>query len=433
MRHIRYWLGVVFLSALVGFGVYSIRHQPSSSIAQGAALEWFQKPSAVRFVAQHDRTYYSWISHSGKIQLRYFDHQTKVFSKTATVRNLSLNYGVEAVDDHNAPSLKILPDGQILIYYAVHDFDRALFLQRSVEPENIFSWHKPQRIAAVDYQLTANYPKPHRLPDGELVLFFRLGAFNNSFEVMVRSKDNGRSWTAPRTIIDFGRGQGVYAMMAGRGNNIHLAWSVRPSTRDSRQSTVNIYTAHSIDGGQSWLKSDGSANEVPITPETAEMVYDSGADPAYIWDVVVDDKNQARIAFVTKTDPNHELRYARNIEGAWKTEVVTTSRQLYRGYHFYSGGIVIDPSSPDRVYISKDRNGRLELEAWLYNAQTASWAYEKSITKNSTGDNFRAQVVFDGRPEARLVWCSGDYEGLVQSQWTGYGKVHIESELTLHN
>lgn len=395
-----------------------------SPVARGAILEWFQKPAAVRHVGVHDRTYISWVTSDGKIQVRYFDHTTKTFSDTKTVDDLGQDFGIEARDDHNAPSLLILPDGRLLIFYAVHDVNNAFFMKISGAPEDISSWGDRTVIADEGTRTPYNYPQAKLLDDGTIALFYRRGNYYNSDEYYKISKDAGKSFGTPTALIDFGA-DGVYAFVYVQNNNIHVAWNKSISDPPRK----DVYYMYSPDGGKTWKKKNGDDLPLPVTAENADIVFDSKNDRAYVWDIVVDSTQEPYIVFAHKQDPFHEFRFARWSGTAWVTSLITSSAQLYRNGNFYSGGIVLDPDDPFTVYLSKKRDV-LEIEKWQSSDGGLRWRLSESITQDSAVDNFRLQVVKNYAPELRLIWSSGVYEGLVDGNWTGYDKVNIQSEVT---
>ncbi|MBU3979553.1 BNR repeat-containing protein [Patescibacteria group bacterium] len=395
-----------------------------SPVASSAIFEWFQKPAAIRFVGKYDRTYIAWINSDGKIQIRYHDNKENKFSPIYTVDDLYREFGIEAQDDHNAPSLLILPDGRILIFYTVHDANGAFFMKQSTTIEDISSWTVRKNIDDPGSVMPYNYPQAKRLSNGNILLFYRRGNYYNSDEYLKVSKDNGTTWEKPTQLIDFSS-DGVYALVFVKGDAIHITWNeslVKPPRK-------NIYYMYSPDGGVAWEKKDGTLLTLPVTRNSAEVVFDSKDDPDYVWDIVADNENNPFIVFAYKKDPSHEFRFAQWDGGSWTTNTITTSAQLYGNDNFYSGGIVIDPRNVHNVYLSKKRE-QLEIERWASYDGGRTWQQAEVITNNSTVDNFRMQLVENYSDALRIVWASGIYEGLINGQWMGFSKVDIQSDIT---
>lgn len=390
-------------------------------IARRSIFEWFQKPAAVRHIGQHDRTYVSWIAQSGKIQIRYLDNATGAWSSTTTVDNLKTDFGVEAQDDHNAPSLLVLPSGKILIFYAVHDARNNLFIRETARPEDPTAWSARRLVFANGPKVSANYPQPNILADGRLVLFVRIGNWKDATEAMITSADQGQTWSAPRTMIGFGAGTGIYSFTAVRGQRLVVVWNER---RNAGRPT-NLYYAQSTDNGATWQTSSGRPLALPIVRSTAEAVVRS-TEPLYVWDVVIDARGRPRAAYAIGDERHFRYGYAALLGGHWVRETITTSTLLYGGTNYYASGVVIDPADPNRVLLSRQRK-TLELELWR--RSVTGWSIERRLTANSGVDNFRPQFVA-GDKGNRIVWCSGIYDGLVNKQWTGFMRVNIFSAQT---
>lgn len=357
--------------------------------------------------------------------MRYYDNLSKKFSETYTVDDLYPDYGIEARDDHNAPSLLVLPEGRIMIFYTVHDVKDAFFMKMSTNVEDISTFGKRINIKDPDSSsIQYNYPQPKRLNTGDILLFYRRGSYFNSDEYFKISKDNSKTWGKPIKLTDFGK-DGVYAFVYARNNQIHIAWNRSVFNAPPRK----IYYIFSPDGGVTWKKRDGTDVALPISEDKAEVVFNAGNEPVYVWDIVVDENNNPFITFAYKNDPSHEFRFAQWNDRSWKTNIITTSSLLYDNENFYSGGVVIDPKNTYKVYLSKKRS-RLEIEEWVSFNKGQEWEKAESVTKNSSVDNFRLQVVENYSDNFRLVWSSGLYDGLIDGQWTGYNRVNIQSDVT---
>jgi hypothetical protein len=394
-------------------------------VSRSSILEWFQKPAAIRFIGIHDRTYISWINNDGKIQMRHYDHRLNSFSEIYTIDDLQKDYGIEARDDHNAPSLLILPDGQILIFYAVHDANNAFFMKKSSSPEDITSWNPRVTITDSDTMTPYNYPQTKKLENGNIILFYRRGNFYNSDQFFKISNDNGSTWDNPKKLIDFGD-DGIYSFIYLKKDYLHLAWNKSLSDNPLRK---NVYYMQSPDGGKTWQNIDGTKQTLPVNEEDAEIVFQSSDNPAYVWDIVADEKQKPYIVFAHQHDPFHEFIFTQWQNGKWISSHITNSSKLYSGGNFYSGGAVIDPDNNYQVFLSKKREN-LEIERWSSLDNGKTWKVSEKITANSSADNFRPQLVENYSQDFRLIWASGEYEGLINGQWTGFTKVDIQSEKT---
>ncbi len=290
--------------------------------------------------------------------------------------------------------------------------------------EDISSWSARVSLADKNTISNYNYPQPKQLSNGNISLFYRKGVYFDSDEHVKFSKDNGKTWNDPHKIIDFGT-DGVYAFIQTKGNEIHIAWNESTPSPPKK----NVYYMYSPDGGTTWQKKDNTILELPVTKDKSDLVFNSNNDPDYVWDIAIDSNYNPFIVFSYKDDPHNEFRFAQWRNSSWITNTITTSSLLYDEGNYFSGGIVIDPKNPYKVYLSK-KHRYLELESWISNDKGLSWQKSEEITHNSAVDNFRPQVVENYANSLRLVWSSGIYEGLIDKQWSGFKKVNIQSEIT---
>lgn len=381
---------------------------------QSGILEWFNKPAGVHYQGTHNRTYFTWVNHEGRIEIRYYDHDTTSMSDVHEVDDLNYISSECAVDDHNAPTVYVRDDGKIIVFYALHW--GGLYYKISTNAEDISSWGSRQTIEGGSEE--ACYPKPRKV-GSDLRLFYRYKYSGNQRQKVYRvSTSDGDSWGDRKRLIEFTSDElTIYVFIATSGNEIHLAWTTMADYGRNQQ-IRNIYYMYSKDGGMKWSRRDFVPITLPCSETEADMVFNSGEDQCYIWDLVLDANNDPFIVFAYKEDPDHEFRFARFDKG-WSTYQITTSSQLYDASHFYSAGVVIDPKNVYQVYLSK-KHAKLEIERWESSSDGKSWAKSASITSDSVKDNFRPQVIEDYHHDLILLWVYGDYTGLVSGKWTGW-------------
>ncbi len=386
-------------------------------IGSQGIFEWFQKPAAVRFKGQYDRTYVTWISHDGQVVLRAFDHGQNAWLPPVNIFDAKKTFGEDAIDDHNGPSVLMLPDGTLLVFTAIHDVHDAIGVQRMGTPEDMNSW-TPWTPIFTGTDAEYDYPQAKRLPSGDIALFLRRGNWRQSAEIMTTSADAGRSWGAPTTLISFGASFGVYALVSQKENRLDLAWSTRPNGGRPK----GLYYMSSDDGGTSWHQSNRSLQVLPARAENAEAIV-TNDEALYIWDVVISSDGVPAMTYVQSEAGRTWYGYASVQDGAWRAEHIIDTTLLYGATHFYAGGIVIDPRDIQRVVLSAQRSTK-EIEIWSKNNQ--GWKRRQQITRNSGRDNFRPQYV-QNDPTGRVVWSAGQYDGFVDNNWSGFSRVDIRT------
>lgn len=394
------------------------QHTPNGSmvIDRQAALEWFQKPAAVRISEPRDQTVVAYLQHSGRVLSRSYDHQQKSWTPSVLMVDLVPEFGRAAIDDHNPPSLLALRDGTILAFTAVHDRTDALGVQSTIGPGDITRWSPWSRIfnqTGVEY----NYPQAIERADGSIILFFRMGTWRSAQEGYSISEDGGRTWSEPTKLIDFGAGVGIYAHVEGRGSAIHLAWNVRRL----EGAPSELYYAVSPDGGLTWQTSNGQPLSLPLSGNNSETLQ-AKPEPLFVWDITIDLAGQPHIAYIHGSPPRARYGVAVKENSEWRLSNLTTTRLLYGATHYYAGGIVIDPRDSNSAVLSRG-GPQLLLEHWQ--RRNGRWQRANILATNWLVDNFRPQFVAND-PGGGLIWLSGRYQGFDGREWSGFDQVRLQ-------
>lgn len=172
-------------------------------------------------------------------------------------------------DAHNSISLMV--DGAGLLHLAWDQHNTPLrYCQGrapgSLElgPEIAMTGHEEDRVS---------YPEFYRLPDGDLIFFYRHGAAGRGDIMLNRYDRRTRQWTRVQDGLIDGQGErNAYVQAAvDRAGVIHLSWVWRES--EDAASNHDLCYAQSPDGGQTWLRSDGGPYRLPITAASAEYAW----------------------------------------------------------------------------------------------------------------------------------------------------------------
>jgi len=142
-------------------------------LASSGGWCWFGDPRGVYHEGLHRRTFVGWVSGRGDIQVASYDHDSGV----RAIATLAARF---QVDDHAAPSLLVLPDGHLLVFWSAHA-GKAMFYRRSSQPEEVSAWG-PERTIPTNTAGTwgYTYPNPVQLSaeGGRIWLLWRGGNFN---------------------------------------------------------------------------------------------------------------------------------------------------------------------------------------------------------------------------------------------------------------
>ena len=417
-------------------------------VAPDGAWTWFNDERAI---FHQGFLYAGYVKADGNYGLTRFDPATS----TASHMTLSTATSLQK-DDHNNPSLTVLPDGRILAVYSKHGTQAQYYYRRSnVEtPATDADWGAEQ-IKTTPANTT--YANTFRLQDegNKIFNFHRCINFNPT---LTFSTDNAASWGSSQQLIDAGTGsvRPYPRYCSNHRNRIDMIYT-DGHPRDLNNSVYHLYYQDSA-----FRKTDGSVvsslANLPMDHDGGErgsVVYQYSADAwgagdgpdnwiptgrGWTWDVCYG-KNGAPVCVfqvqrdnVTGSGWNHDriyYYYARWTGTAWQRRFIAQAgRGLYSSEDDYGGGMTIDPEDPRVVYISSNAADPFNLadidnvplragdRYEIYRGFTADGGLSFTwtpVTKDSTQDNLRP-IVPEGHGRTRhLLWFRGTY-----SSYTSY-------------
>ncbi|WP_090317760.1 BNR repeat-containing protein [Duganella sp. CF517] len=175
-------------------------------------------------------------------------------------------YRGNAADAHNAISLML--DGAGYLHVSWDHHNNALRYARGVKPGSLELGAKLAMVGADEESVS--YPEFYRLPDGNLLFFYRLGGSGRGDLVINRYDAQTRRWSRLHTNLITGEGRrNAYwqAFLDHRGT-LHLSWVWRESPDVA--SNHDLAYARSRDGGVTWETSAGRPYALPISADSAE-------------------------------------------------------------------------------------------------------------------------------------------------------------------
>ncbi|MEZ4701656.1 MAG: BNR-4 repeat-containing protein [Rhodothermales bacterium] len=371
---------------------------------------WYQDPRAAYIDGAHRRTYAAWMTAGGQLTVGSYDHDTK----GVAMHTLELDWDV---DDHNTASLLPLDDGRLMAFYARHN-GKGLFTRTTLNPEDITSWSDPVTVSDTD-RITYSHPVYLR-DEGRFYVFWRGPSWKPTFS----TSEDGVAWSEPRILLqETGRESDdirPYLKVFSDGKSaIHLAFT---DGHPRNEPTNSIYYARYEAGA--FHRADGSRiagmDETPFRHLESDLVYDvrSSGIRSWIWDIAADADGTPVIAYTRlPEETDHRYHYARWNGSGWDDQQIvaagpwfpqTPAGEAEREVH-YSGGIVIHPSHPDIVYLSRPVDGVFEIERWDTPDAGATWT-SHPITQHSEALNVRPVVPY-GYPgtDDLVLWMNGAY------------------------
>jgi rhamnogalacturonyl hydrolase YesR len=167
---------------------------------------------------------------------------------------------------HNTVSLAI--DGAGYLHVAWDHHNNRLNYARSVAPGSLELGPKQPMTGQREDRVT--YPAFMRLPDGDLLFFYRDGSSGRGNLVLNRYATSASLWSQVHGSLIDGEGErSAYPAITVDGSGtVHLAWVWR-RTPDVA-TNHHIAYARSKDGGLTWTSTSGAPLALPITAAGAE-------------------------------------------------------------------------------------------------------------------------------------------------------------------
>lgn len=265
--------------AALGIAVLAFFRMEQSALAQDGGLEIRRIPIGYAFADDAVNTSIfrvSAIISAGGFQFAtYYAPDGSVVVARRDLKGIKWDIAVQAfkghvADAHNVTVLGISSDGLLHLSYDHHG--DPLHYRVSGKPYDIRSFG--DAIAMTGQQEEhVTYPQFISAPDGTLYFFYRDGASGNGTLCLNRYDVKSKTWSAVHHPLVDGEGKcNPYwwrPSIAGDGT-INLGWCWRDTP--NAQTNHDLCFACSKDGGQTWLRSDGKPQALPITRENAEVV-----------------------------------------------------------------------------------------------------------------------------------------------------------------
>jgi BNR repeat-containing family member len=171
-------------------------------------------------------------------------------------------------DAHNSISIAI--DGEGFLHIAWDHHGNALRYAKSKDPLSLELTEKVIMTGRDENKVS--YPEFYKMPNGDLLFFYRDGASGNGNLVLNKYNVKQKQWSRLQSnLIDGENKRNAYWQACVDANGaIHISWVWRESPDVA--SNHDMSYAVSKDAGVTWQKSTGEKYKLPITLATAEKV-----------------------------------------------------------------------------------------------------------------------------------------------------------------
>ena len=356
---------------------------------------------------------------------------------TKNVTRFTLNDALQA-DDHNSAALWIRPDGRYLALYAKHSSDSLTRYRISTNPGDATSWGAEQTFANGAGTTYSNVYNLAAENDGAGRLYNMTRTVGFDPNVLI-SSNNGETWTYGGRLLNWPTPTGDPKFTGSDGSRPYLKYTSNGideihfiSTEDHPRAYDNSIYHGVIRDGKVYdsfgnIVDNNLFDASAMQPNDYTPVFDTDASPlGFGWttDLQLDDQGRPYALMTARANNNnsndHRFLYARFDGGQWNVhEIARAGAFLYASEGDYTGLGALDPSNPDRLFISTKIDPRSQTSMARYEifeGITAnggdSWQWTP-ITFNSTVDNLRPIVPkWDGDHTA-LLWMRGIYSTFV--------------------
>ncbi|MEX1307796.1 MAG: BNR-4 repeat-containing protein [Eubacteriales bacterium] len=386
-----------------------------------AGWSWHQRPLAVHFAGQEDKTYFGTIAADGRVQVRSYDHNT---GETVTTTVAIIDASEGGGDDHNSPSLLVRSsDARVMVFWTGH-FGQTISYAISENPEDISSFGEIKTLEnpAENY----SYTQPVELTkENKIYLFTRRqqdASGVRAWDINV-STDNGETFTREENPLWYQDDvNSPYAEIYSNGvDTIHF---LRSDWMKDEYSFVRKYLTYCYYRDGAFYKANGEKivdyEDLPITDRgELDMIVDSKPWSDYVFSKdIAEDENGYPVCVYTTMDKKEvcEYWYARwNGEEWMTTKIVTAGKDIanIKTQPAYDGGIVLNYANVNEVYLSREitlDSKQFEIEKWVTKDDGLTWELYEKITEpydDLETLQIRPIVPLNAHPELDVLWVAG--------------------------
>src|SRR5690606_15952495 len=274
-----------------------------------AAWCWFSDPRAVYHAGAREQVYFGYISSQGDVVIGARDLQRH------NVDTFVLHEKLQA-DDHNVPSILVLPSGHLLVFYTEHN--GRFFMRKSKRPGDICAWGDERVIPFGGDRITYSHPVMLADEENRSYVFWRGSDWQQTFAY---SDDLGDTWSEQQVLIaSKGTKNRPYLKVSSDGRSrIDLIFT---DGHPGVEPTNSVYHMYYENGA--FYQTDGlpivGMEGLPISRESVDKVYNGEESGVRGWiaDVALNGQGHPVVCYTRfPEDTDHRYHYAWWDGGKW--------------------------------------------------------------------------------------------------------------------
>lgn len=393
-------------------------------VADEGAWCWFADPRAIHYknaAGTINSSYLGYIDVHGNVKATQMDyltgHRTEVLVRSYF-----------QPDDHNNPTFLVLPDERIFIIYSRHTDEAAFYYRISQKPGDITTLGAEHRIATAN---NTTYPSPFIMADdpNHVYLCWRGIGWHPTIGRLTMPDENDDmkfDW-GPFQMVQ-STGARPYAKYHSNGKDkIYVTYTT--GHPDNEQPNWVYFNVVNINKGNGAILEDIKGNKLSTIADGKfnvkktndyknaypYTVVDAPSDRRdWVWQTTLDKDQNPVIAMVRINGgkSQHDYHYAKWTGSEWRVTFLANGGGRFHSSnteYCYSGGMALDPESPNQIYLSVPVDGVYEIHKYTVDADGKVAATE-AVTKNSAKNNVRPWVLpGSANSPLRLAWMNGDY------------------------
>ncbi|RGP78406.1 hypothetical protein FLONG3_3542 [Fusarium longipes] len=318
------------------------------------------------------------------------------------------DYTQKTMDGHNMISMGISGDGKIHLSFDHHDVPINYRVSKEGIAKNIPSTWSSDLFGPVVHSLDGSqgpyspltYPRFEPLPNGDLLLEFRIGQSGSGDSYIHRYSASTGKWQAQGMYIQGDDNNAYINGLDYLNGKLYTSWTVR-ETPDA-DTNHGVYFAYSNDDGKTWFNTNDTKLTKPIsTSDDSTLVWDIPQNSRMVNQEgqLVDTKGRFHILMRDVLSGKHLYQhYLRDVDGKGKLAGDATGEHLF--------GLLPDPVKQSTgIYVA---TASKDFKDWTPLAEIPNTSTEPLFDKNRL-HKFGVLSVFvrqaGGFPDRKLqVW-----------------------------